>query len=75
MPTWLVEEGSMLHDRRDLMGHSVLSSRGRYVWDDGSVLEIEISDVGNIPDDVIFTALGFDLDLTILLEKRRSLRV
>ena len=69
LPTWLAEEGSLLHDRRGIMGHSVLRSRGRYEWDQRSLLEIEITNVGVDADDELFKALGFDLELTNVEEE------
>ncbi|CAA6677554.1 MULTISPECIES: hypothetical protein [unclassified Lentimonas] len=63
LPAWLSEEGSLLHDRREIQGQTVLRSRGRYQWEDGSSLEIEITDVGLEANESLIKALGFDLEL------------
>ncbi|MCM8530793.1 MAG: hypothetical protein NE330_06490 [Lentisphaeraceae bacterium] len=62
LPTWMLKKGKNLEYRREVLGHTVLRSRSRYQDDDGSEIEIEITDMGSGTDDKIIQALGFDLN-------------
>lgn len=68
LPAWMVSDGDLFHDSREIDGQTVLRSRGRYQWENGSSLEIEITDVGIEADDTLIKALGFDLELEDLEE-------
>jgi hypothetical protein len=60
LPSWMIEQGNLLQDRRDISGHTVLRSRSRYAWENGSSMEIEITDMGDAVDENVVKALGFN---------------
>lgn len=63
LPTWLVQEGNTIEDSREIFGRTVLRSRARHQWDDGGLIEVEMTDIGAGADDAVIQALGFDLSL------------
>jgi hypothetical protein len=69
LPTWIVEGGEVFQDNREIEGQTVLRSRGRYQWENGSSLGIEITDVGLEANEALIKALGFDLDLADVEEE------
>lgn len=64
LPKWLREEGKHYQDSRVINGHTVHRSRGRFEWENGEQLEIEITDVGSAANEALLQSLGFDLGLT-----------
>lgn len=63
LPAWMIEDGMNFKDSREIFGHTVLRSRSRYQWDDGGLMEVEITDIGVGADDSVVQALGFDLSV------------
>lgn len=46
-------------DERVVADTRVIRVRGRYAWPNGSGMEVEITDLGNGPSDVLLRSLGF----------------
>lgn len=46
----------------EVMGETVARCRGRYVWDDGSQMEYELTDIGATPKPQLIQGLGFNFD-------------
>lgn len=63
LPAWMIEDGMNYKDSREIFGHTVLRSRSRYQWEDGGLMEVEITDIGVGADDSVVQALGFDLSV------------
>ena len=63
LPQWLLDKGELFRDERDIEGHLVLRTRARFEWENGELLEIEITDIGENADPTIRKALGFNPDL------------
>ena len=63
LPAWLHANGDKFHDEREIDGHTVLRSRGRYEWENGEQLEIEITDAGDKADESLVKSLGFNTEL------------
>jgi hypothetical protein len=74
LPEWLLESGDVRRERVRVAGHWVDRVRSRYAWPNGSLVEVEVSDLGSDASEEHFKALGFDFDLQEE-ETNRTLRV
>ncbi|VGO13115.1 hypothetical protein PDESU_01669 [Pontiella desulfatans] len=63
LPDWMLESGDMRRERIQIAGHWVDRVRSRYAWPNGSLVEVEVSDLGSDAREEHFKALGFDFDL------------
>ncbi len=63
IPDWMLESGDVRRERVQVAGHGVDRVRSRYAWPNGSLVEVEVSDLGAGAKEEQFKALGFDFDL------------
>lgn len=63
LPAWMKEKGMSFEDSREVFGHTVLQSRVRHHWENGSQMEIEIMDMGESGTDEVIKALGFNTEM------------
>lgn len=63
LPAWMLEEGvDVYFETAEVMGVNVARCRGRYVWEDGSQMEYELTDIGATPNPQLIKGLGFNFD-------------
>lgn len=63
IPQWMLESGDVRRERVQVAGHWVDRVRSRYAWPNGSLVEVEVSDLGSDATEEQFKSLGFDFDL------------
>lgn len=63
IPEWMLESGDVRRERVQVAGHWIDRVRSRYAWPNGSLVEVEVSDLGSDAKEEPFKALGFDFDL------------
>lgn len=73
VPVWIREDGEFRRERIEVGGQWVERARGRYSWDNGSEVEIEVSDLGEYATEEQLKSLGFNLHMEID-EESRTLR-
>ena len=64
IPKWMLEAGDVRRERVQVSGHWVDRVRSRYVWTNGSQVEVEVSDLGSDAKEEQFKSLGFNFDLS-----------
>lgn len=66
LPLWMQQEADVdaYADERIVAGAQVTRVRGRYAWSNGSQMEVEISDLGTAPSDLLLRSLGYNTSLT-----------
>jgi hypothetical protein len=66
LPLWMREEADVdaYADELVVAGTQVVRVRGRYAWPNGSQMEVEISDLGEGPSDLLLRSVGYNTDLT-----------
>ncbi|WP_372806163.1 hypothetical protein [Pontiella sp.] len=64
LPEWMLEQGELFHETREVFGHRISRCRGRYGWPNGSSVEVELSDAGPLASATVMMALGFNLAQT-----------
>ena len=62
LPEWLLDSGEVRRERIQVAGHWVERARSRYAWDNGSFVEVEVTDLGTNATPEQFKSLGFDLE-------------
>ncbi|HKL22351.1 MAG TPA: hypothetical protein VJ904_11120 [Tichowtungia sp.] len=62
LPLWMQEEAEVdaYADERMVAGVPVTRIRGRYTWPNGSRMEVEISDLGEAPSELLLRSLGYN---------------
>lgn len=62
LPLWMQEEAAVdaYADELVVAGIPVVRVRGRYAWPNGSLMEVEISDLGEAPSDLLLRSLGYN---------------
>lgn len=73
IPVWIREDGEFHRERIEVGGQWVERARGRYTWENGSEVEIEVSDLGENATAEQLKSLGFNLQMEIN-EESRTLR-
>jgi hypothetical protein len=60
LPLWMREDADVdaYADERVVAGSRVTRVRGRYAWPNGSLMEVEISDLGEAPSDLLLRSMG-----------------
>lgn len=66
LPLWMQQEAAVdsYADVRMVADNQVIRVRGRYAWPNGSRMEVEISDLGEAPSEVLLKSLGYNTELT-----------
>ncbi|MDF7826983.1 hypothetical protein P4B35_23365 [Pontiellaceae bacterium B12227] len=66
LPLWMQEEADVdaYADERVVAGVPVTRVRGRYSWPNGSLMEVEISDLGEDPTDLLLRSVGYNTALS-----------
>ena len=60
LPDWMLKSGDIRSERVQVADFWVERARGRYAWEDGSQVEVEVSDLGTEATQDQFKSLGFD---------------
>lgn len=64
LPQWLRDKGELFEDQREIHGQTIFRTRARYEWENGELLEIEITDIGLNADPKIIQSLGLNLEFS-----------
>ena len=63
LPDWMDYEGVDLHrEQITVAGRTVTRARGRFEWPNGSLMEMEVTDLGADPDETLLKSFGFNVD-------------
>jgi hypothetical protein len=63
LPEWMDYEGVDLHSEYvTIAGRTVARTRGRFKWPNGSLMEMEVTDLGFEPNEILLKSLGFNVD-------------
>ncbi|MCK4563639.1 MAG: hypothetical protein KAU94_03060 [Verrucomicrobia bacterium] len=64
LPDWMDYEGVDLHQEQiTVAGRMATRVRGRFEWSNGSLMEMEVTDLGIDPDETMLKSLGFNADI------------
>ena len=66
LPLWMQERADVdtYADERMVAGIPITRVRGRYAWTNGSQMEVEISDLGEEPSDLLLRSVGYNTVLS-----------